>query len=470
MLIFGLLFPIVFGFVISVLITPGIAIVERIALAYGLGFGLLTLGMFLLNVLGMEFSLMNTAVLLSGILISSLVYLKWKGRFDYSSLRKLNRVQRKKRTCGPFSVFEIVMIVLLGFFVLSHVIIAIYWPVHTWDSLSTYDFRARIFVETKSIPEAVLRMRDSFFVSGYTIPVFHYPPMTSLVHTWLYLFGWGSPKIFYPLLLISLAAIFYFSLRDYVPRYHALLFTLVLITLPFIYAQATDALTNFPFAFYFGVGTIYLYRWMLTQKRGFLILSSLLLGLSSWVRRESLLFFLGYLIVLVIYSMRRRQFLAPLLFSLPYFSIEFLWGAYTPNVLHIKSATTMPLFLTALRQWYEVIDVMRWKEVATFLWSKLATFRAVFFLLVTVILLYLDKIREHRFLFLLVLSNLLLFGGGTYFFVTIRGWRAFGGAPTRLALMFMPIVCYFVALITAEPDLLPKQGSTSVFNKAENEP
>ncbi len=75
MLIFGLLFPIVFGLVISLVISPEIAILERIALAYGLGYGLLTLGMFFLNVLGIEFSLINTIVLLSGILILSLLYL-----------------------------------------------------------------------------------------------------------------------------------------------------------------------------------------------------------------------------------------------------------------------------------------------------------------------------------------------------------------------------------------------------------
>jgi len=458
MLIVGLLLPVVFGFVISLLMAREIAILERIALAYGLGYGLLTLGMFLLDVLGIEFSLVNTSALVSGILILSLVYLKWKGRFDYSSLRRLRPIQREKSIRAPFSVFEIVMIVLLGFFVLSHVVIAIYWPVHTWDSISTYDFRARIFAETKSIPEAALRMKDSFFIpGGYTNAVFQYPPMTSLVHTWLYLSGWGSPKIFYPLLLISLAIVFYFSLRDCSPRYHSLLFTLILVTVPFFYKQAGDALTNFPFAFYFGVGTIYLYRWISTQKRGFLVLSGLLLGLSSWARRESLIFFLGYLIVLAIYSIPRKRFLAPLLFCLPYLSIEFLWGTYTLNVLDIKSATAIPNLLVVLRGWREVLDLERWKEVTTYLWSRLGVLRMLFFLPVVAILLYFDKIRQHRFLFLLVLSNLVIFAAGTYSLVTIHGWRAFGNAPTRLFMMFLPPICYFVALITAEGGLLQEK-------------
>jgi len=348
------------------------------------------------------------------------------------------------------------MIVLLGFFVLSNVVIAVYWPVRCWDSLHTYDFRARIFAETKFMPEAALRMTPSFFLPGYTSSVFQYPPMTSLVHTWLYLCGFTSPKIFYPLLLISFAMVFYFCLRDYSPRYHCLLFTLILMTIPVMYDHATTVYTNFPFAFYFSVGTLYLYRWMLTQKRGFLALSGLLLGLSSWVRRESLLFFLGYLVILLVYSIPRRQFFAPLLFSLLYFSIEFLWGVYTLNVLQIRSAATILHLLAVLRRGHEILDFTRWKGVAMFLWSKLASSRMLLYLGILVTLLYIDKIRKHLFLFLLVLSNLFLFMGGSYFFVTIRGWRRFDTAPARLFMTFVPIICYFVALITTERSFLSR--------------
>ncbi len=469
MLFLGLLFPIVFGFVISLVISPSIAILERIALAYGLGYGLLTLGMFLLNVLEFQFSPLNTALLLSGILVLSLFYLKlkrWPGPF---SLRRLNPFQGKRTIRSPLSVFEIVVVVLLGFFILSHVIIALYWPVLRWDALSAFDLRARIFAETTFIPEAADRLRDNFsFFPDYTGAVFAYPPMTSLVHAWLYLSGWESPKIFYPLLLISLVIIFYFSLRDCTPRYHSLLFTLVLVSVPFFYELSGDAITNFPFAFYFGIGTIYLYRWMSNQKRGFLILSGLLLGLSSWVRRESLIFFLGYLVVLLIYSVSRRRFIAPLLFAGPYLAIEFLWGTYTLNVLQIPSATSIPIIMGALRRWPDLFNPARWKEIGPFLWSRLGNFRVFFFLPVVAILLYVDKIRQHRFLFLLVLSNLLIFAGGSYFFIVIRGWTSFSDSPTRLFMMFLPAICYFVALITGERDLFPKEMRPDASRKTEN--
>ncbi len=470
MLVLGLVFPIAFGFVMSCVITPGITIPERIALAFGLGYGLLTLVMFLLNALGFQFSLINTSLLLSGILIPSLLYLKLKKWPVLSLLRKRAPERKKNETYKRLSIFEMAVILLLVFFVISHVIIALYWPVHSWDSLSTYDLRARVFAETQSIPEAADRIRDNLFVPGYIVGVFAYPPMTSLVHAWLYLSGWESPKIFYPLLLISLIIIFYFSLRDYAPRYHSLLFTLMLISVPFFYEQSSLALLNFPFAFYFGVGTIYLYRWMVDQKKGFLVLSGLLLGLSSWVRRESLVFFLGYLIVLTIYSISRRRFLAPFVFAALYFAIEFLWGTYTQNVLQIRSATAIPILLGVLRRWPEAFDLTRWKEIGPFLFSRLGSFRILFFLPIVAILIYADKIREHRYLFLLVLSNLVIFVGGSYFFIVIRGWTTFSDSPMRLFMMFLPVICYFVAVVTSDGDLLPEGRSADMLGgRQENE-
>ncbi|GAI12859.1 unnamed protein product [marine sediment metagenome] len=66
MFIVGLILPVLFGLAISLLIAPEMRVTERFALAYGLGFGLLTLAMFLLNLLGIKFSLTNTREVIGG--------------------------------------------------------------------------------------------------------------------------------------------------------------------------------------------------------------------------------------------------------------------------------------------------------------------------------------------------------------------------------------------------------------------
>ncbi|GAI09147.1 unnamed protein product, partial [marine sediment metagenome] len=106
MLIVGLLFPILFGFIISLLIVSDIPIFERISIAYGLGFGLLTLAMFFLDVAGIEFSLINTVILISALMILSLTYLLLRHKISYPSLRKLNVFKKIKQTISSLSICE----------------------------------------------------------------------------------------------------------------------------------------------------------------------------------------------------------------------------------------------------------------------------------------------------------------------------------------------------------------------------
>ena len=334
MLIVGLILPVLFGLAISLLVCPEMRVAERFALAYGLGFGLLTLAMFLLNLLGIKFSLINTSVCISGIIVGSMVYWKRK-KWSYHWLAELpGWLKRMGKTVGSLSIFERIVLGLLIFFGMSNLIIATYWPVWWWDALAVYDLRARVLAETQSFPEAALKVINPAYL-------FYYPPMTSLVHVWLYLWGWAYPKVFYSLLFISLAIIFYYSMRDYCPGYHCLLFTLILVSTSSLYFHATSAYANFPFAFYFSVGTLYLYRWMSTSKKGFLTLAGLFLGLSSWVRQESIIFFLAYWVILLYFSISRRRFFAPLWFGFLYFTIQPLWEFYYPYMAHPQSSTTI---------------------------------------------------------------------------------------------------------------------------------
>ena len=173
---------------------------------------------------------------------------KWLELF---STLKVNPLTRIKQFIISLSAFEKVLVGLLIFFLFSHLVITIYWPVVRSDSLTLYDLRAKFLLAEQSFPEAVARFENQLVNMNWTRPVFAHAPMTSLVHTWLYLCGWASPKIFYSLLFISLAILFYHFLSDYVPRYHALLFTLVLVTIPFSYVYATTSYPHFTFTFYF---------------------------------------------------------------------------------------------------------------------------------------------------------------------------------------------------------------------------
>jgi len=360
---------------------------------------------------------------------------------------------------------------LVIFFILSNLMIAVYWPVWWSDSLTCFDLRAKLFHEAQSFPGAMAMLRDRALKENFGFYVFEIPPMTSLVHTWLYLCGWTNPKVFYPLLLLSLALIFYHSLRDFAHRYHALLFTLVLVTTPYIYGHATNSYTNFSFAFYFSVAAFYLYRWVSTQKKGFLVLAGILLGLASWTRKESTIFFLGYLIILSFFGISRRRFFAPIIFCLLYLSMMPLWELYGKIVFDFQRAggpggiSGIPVIVAMTDR---LLDFPRWKDVLTFFWNDiLAWVRIVFYMLILTTVLYIERVRRHLFLFLIVVLDIVLFLTGTYMTTLTRGFAGSLGSARRLSLMLLPTIWYFVALITAEPKLL--NGNTQPVDSPSEE-
>ena len=466
MLVLALLLPALLGLTISWLIVADLATLERLGLSYALGFGFLTLVMFLLNVLGAKFSLFNTTIVVLAISGGLLVLLRRRNWPGLLRSKTQNAFRRMKEIVSSFSLFEGILIALVIFFVLSSLVISVYWPVWWSDSLTCYDLRAKLFHEAESFPGAMSMLRDRVLRENYGFYVFERPPMTSLVHTWLYLCGWSNPKVFYPLLLLSLALIFYHSLKGHVKRYHALLFTLILVTTPYMYFHTTNSYTNFTFAFYFSVAGFYLYRWVLREKMGLLVLSGVFMGLASWTRKESTIFFLGYLIILLFFSISRRRFSAPLIFCLLYFSIAPLWDVYARVVFHFMRAGSpgaisgIPAILTTAGS---LLDIVRWRDVLIFFWKDVLTWvRIVFYLLIFTTLIYIERVRRHLFLFLMVVFNIVLFLVGTYLTTLTDGFAGSVGSARRLVLMFLPTIWYFVAFITAESRFLNTQTEPSI--------
>lgn len=70
-----------------------------------------------------------------------------------------------------------------------------------------------------------------------------------------------------------------------------------------------------------------------------------------------------------------------------------------------------------------------------------------------IVLLYLDRLCRHLFLFFLVLFNLIMFVLSTYWvMLTWPSWRGAGTSAQRFFLMFIPIVWYLIACLTAKDE------------------
>jgi 4-amino-4-deoxy-L-arabinose transferase-like glycosyltransferase len=346
------------------------------------------------------------------------------------------------------SFWERVMISLIVILLISAFSRALYWPIYYWDALALYDYRAKIFYEAGGIAQS-LNLASTFFNI--------IPPMTSLAHTFFYIIGSEELNVqfIYPFFYLGLILSFFLSVRKFCYRQIALLFTLLLASIPMFFEFSANAYTNLPFAFYFGMGTVYLYRFMQESERGYLFISGLFLGLAGWTRAPTEQFLLVNILVLSLWCFtRRKYFWSPvillfgyLLFSLPW-RIYLNYGLHLPAVqLEIVQAVQAGLnFNLGLDR---IINVIRLVIDAT----KGVCGGSIFLAMLAVVL-YPKAARQNIYLLLFLVINFLIFILGSYAISLVWAhWEeSIMNSGNRLSMFIPPIALYFTA-ITSSPFL-----------------
>jgi len=451
----SLLVIVAFGWVVTLVVVPDLRFLERLALAYGLGLGLMTLLMFCLDLVGLSLSLatmLAPLVMLTAIMGGMRMSTRGMkaGRIDAWNIKFGRLLPHLVERFKSLSTLEKMLVFMISLLLLSHLLITSYWPVYAWDALTVYDLRARLIVDKGSIQEGLMTKKQ-FSEHGLGLP-----PFTSLAHTWIYLWGIDNPKFLYSLLFASFLIIFYYSLRQHCNVLCSLTFTLLLASSPVIFAGASTAYTNFPFAFYFAGGVLYLYRWMYRRIQGGLTLAGLFVGLSSWVRAESHAFFLAIFLILTVYCLLRKKYFAPLWFGLLCLPIEPLWRRYVIHVLGSEPSGGFGGVRAAAKILSsQPVDWTRLAAVLDFLREAFRGHYTIVLLLFAVaVLLHLKNLKEHGYLFLLVISNIGLFIAGSYVFsIAHSNWRGIPDSANRLFMFILPLALCYAALTKPVRDL-----------------
>lgn len=428
LVIFGFLLTIFLGLLLTLVIVPKMHPLERLGVSYVLGLGLLTLFMFFYALIGFSFTRFNTiaALLIPILILFPLEIKKVKTYFD--ELTSLNYLK--------LSEIERLIVLIISFLFLYSLISNLYWPVTAWDALTLYDRRAKIFFDTGFMEEAI--KRGSFF---------DYPLLTSLAHTFVYLFGGNNPQFIYSLFLIAFAFMFYGAVRVFSSRALGIFAVFFLVTIPSILTHSTIAYTNLPYAIYFGMGTIYLYTWMVKKQRGHLLLAALLAGLSTWTRSKEP-FWLVNLAILLIYSLYKKEYLAPFIFAMIFFSIQQPWKIFQTTVARapeFSTAKEIELSLLILltkpdiqKLWEVLIYINRY--VIDFLQPILSLF------LLVLVLEFKNLIKKNNLLFLgLVFANFSWVVIGIYIFSSAYPfWEQIPGSAARMCMFFFPLFTFYI--------------------------
>lgn len=431
-ILFIVLITLGIGLPLVLLICPKINRVSAAGLSFPIGIGMFTLLMFFSNIVGIRFSLQNESLILLIFLIP-IVFLLWKKIKKYF-VDIFNDFEGLK-----LSPVEKVMLGVLIFLVVTSFINTFYWPVHIWDSVVLYDFRAHVFAQTGFMKGA--------FIDNY---YYGYPLLTSLAHTIVYLAGGKYPQFIHSLFYLSLGVSFYGLLREFVSRKMSLLFTLVLLTVQPIFYHSLLSLTNLSFSVYLSLASICVYLWDIKKERGYLILSALLVGLSTWTR-SSEPFWIAILLIVFLVSIYRRKIWNIIIFSLFFFPIREGWIVFQSSLNETGKELITRGFAEYIKLLFSSLSTIQWFKIVGYIYEHVIVPWGMIFpvFIFATISLFLVKERRRLFLIFLIVFTLLgiLIVGNVGLSLIVEEWYRIGDAAQRLSMLFYPLFIFCIALV-----------------------
>lgn len=289
-------------------------------LAYPVGAGLVTLAMFAMNLLGLRWNngilvFISFAILLWGI------FKIWRGGWRHSL-----RFELPTWVSSPVALWSLGLMVVLS---LAALAVASYWPVSDWDDVPLYDFRGKLWAESGFMALPIIKESD--YLKSF-------PPMISLLHSWLYLHGGDNPHVLHFLFWISFAVFSYGAFSRERNRVLGLLATLFLITMPELMRHGMIAYTNLPSLLFF-IAAIYPFTQQSISLNNAAFLG-FLLGLAGWTRYVTEPMTLASLAAIAIISFQqgRRIRWDTLVAGCMFLAVDVLWPFYQLTTLGGLSA------------------------------------------------------------------------------------------------------------------------------------
>lgn len=442
LILFGLVLTIILGSLVLTLLRAKLNIFEHALLGITIGLGLVTQILFILDIIQVKYSVasvLTTLVIVDGIL----VLLTYRRVISFISNVKIHSVNKNMLNRGMLN-FNTGICLAIAFFITGAFVKSLFWPVWLWDALALYDYRGKIFFDAQGIA-------DSINISS--LAPHSYPPMTSLAHTFIYILGGinANPQFIYPLFYLSLLVIFYITLKRECSTRVSLIITLFLTTIPAFVSFAANAYTNLPYAFYLGIGSVYLYRFIKEQNISLLIISGILMGLAGWTRSPTEQFFIANVLTVTIWCLVKRKFVyAPVLLVLIYSLFAIPWRIYTVEVLQVDAVSSE--VTNALQAGMSnPIDIGRFFTVLYLLWGSIKNVSGYILVMVLVSTMLFTKASKRNFyLFAILIINLGIFLGGSYLFsLSWVDWKdSIRNSADRLSMIFAPIALYYLAINT----------------------
>jgi hypothetical protein len=266
--------------------------VERLALGFGLGAGVLAWEMLIFHALGLHLTVNGLLAPLLG--ISALTF----GLARRFRQRKMGLDSNSVSTREPFQPLEWCLVVAIVLELLGAFFYAWLLPMEAYDAVSNWGLKAKAIFLAGEIPEN--------FLLNPNYAVFHpdYPLLVPLLESYVYRsvgdLREASARVIFPLFLAGCVAVLFAALRRAgQTRRSAFVFSFLLISIPYVFEQATNGYADVVITFYFGAGSLYLYLWQAMKRDFFLVLSAVFTGFAALTKNEGLVLICIHLVWLL---------------------------------------------------------------------------------------------------------------------------------------------------------------------------
>lgn len=323
-------------------------------------------------------------------------------------------------------------------------------PIEAYDAVATYAIRSKIFYLSKSIPQ------DFFYNLSLLFPHPDYPLNIPLSETFMYLFLGNLNdqlvKIIFPLYFVAILGILYFGIKRISGRTYALLFTLILATVPQFNNFATNAYHDVPFSYYCFAGTLFLLCWFKeTKSSEFLYVSAAMTALSCWTKNEGFVYGIANIMLLAIFLLinRRNAMKRSVLSFFLYIGIillilaPWLWVKYAANLINSDVGSTTLSQLNIIKQAHKVWPIFYEFQRQIFGPKK---WNIIWIALIFSMVFYRKKIltKDQKYI---TISLILIISG--YIFVYLIGRddirHMVGTTWSRMLIHFLPLAVYWLA-------------------------
>lgn len=280
---------------------------ERIFIAWGLGTGTLSLAMFYMSLLKINFSPLLCTLFALGLCLTLLLFRKKRIPPREKPLEE--KCVSPKYWNPPEFALLLLIICALGWLLFQTILVG----QDIWDSWAFWAFKAKIYFVHRTIPF------DQFPAFSTVWGNWDYPHHVPLMETWILLWVnyWNDqyPRIIFPLYHAGLAICLYGFFRCYVGRFTSLSGVFLISTLPLLCIITIGTLAEPVVLFYYILSFCFLLRWRrnsippLDSQQEirydvFFFLSAIFTGLAAWIKYEGLAY--AFLNLLTVCIMTRR--------------------------------------------------------------------------------------------------------------------------------------------------------------------